>query len=103
MVVILMMKTPDLQARFPPFSLSKRAPSVRAAVQRACPFMPTSLGEWADLDTDRLSSLSSSSLPPAVSAAGRRQRPTASFDDTEALALRALWEVKTKGLKRVVI
>ncbi|CBJ30140.1 calcineurin A [Ectocarpus siliculosus] len=70
--------------------------SVRAAVQRACPFMPTSLGEWADLDTDRLWSLSSS-LPPAVSAAGRRQRSTASFDDTEALALRALWEAMSGG------
>lgn len=65
-------------------------------MQRACPFMPTSLGEWAGLDTDRLSP-SSWSLPPAVSAGGRRQRSCASFDDNEALALRALWEVRTKA------
>ncbi|CAM9575451.1 unnamed protein product [Ectocarpus sp. 12 AP-2014] len=58
--------------------------------------MPTSLGEWADLDTDRLWSLPLS-LPLPVSAAGRRQRSTASFDDTEALALRALWEAMSGG------
>ncbi|CAN0280372.1 unnamed protein product, partial [Ectocarpus fasciculatus] len=71
--------------------------SVRAAVQRACPFMPTSLGEWACLDMERLS-LSSSSLPPAAgSTSGRRQRSAASFDDKEALALRALWEAMSGG------
>ncbi|CAN0364430.1 unnamed protein product, partial [Hapterophycus canaliculatus] len=101
--------------------------SVRAAVQRACPFMPTSLRQWALLDDashDEDSPLSASSSPSSTTTSssspqsttsssslssflsafsspfGRRrqqQPPSSELDDKEALALRALWEVSASA------